>query len=437
MSIGWGIAILLLLTVLSAWLSGSETAITSMEKARLGYLIKKYPRKARALEALRDDPNTLITAILIANNFVNLFASSIATVLSIQLLQRWLNDAEAGFVATVLLTFYILIFGEITPKNVAKSHAEKITLKTIGPIYILAVVLHPLTVFFRAVSRVLIGALPVAYRGQEQVEVSEDQIKYLLRISKDRGLLDEKEAEMIERIFAYDDMVAEQVMVPRPDVKAIEINTPLEKVKEIVAQDGHSRFPVYEGTPDNVVGILYAKDLLRAKPGQTLRELIRPPFYTSTTRPINELLRDFQRERQHMAIVMDEFGGMAGIVTLEDILEEIVGEIVDEYDEIEQPIKRISPDEYIIDGDTEIDLINEELNLNLPLDEGVTISGLLLHRFEDIPDEGDSVKVNGALITVEEASEREILKVRLKLLPPEEAEVTEGKGEGRKRARGR
>lgn len=423
MSIGWGIGILLLLTFLAAWLSGSETAITSMEKARLGYLIKKHPRKARALEALRDDPNTLITAILIANNFVNLFASSIATVMSIQLLQRWLNDAEAGFVATVLLTFYILIFGEITPKNVAKSHAEKITLKTIVPIYLLARALHPLTVFFRAMSRGLIQTLPAAYRGQEQVEVSEDQIKYLLRISKERGLLDEKEAEMIERIFAYDDMVAEQVMVPRPDVKAIEINTPLEKAKEIVAEDGHSRFPVYEGTLDNVIGILYAKDLLRAKPGQTLRELIRPPFYTSTTRPINQLLRDFQRERQHMAIVVDEFGGMAGIVTLEDILEEIVGEIVDEYDELKQPIKRISADEYIIDGDTEIDLINEELNLNLPLDEGVTISGLLLHRFEDIPDEGDSVKVNGALITVEEASEREILKVRLKLLPPEEAEA--------------
>ena len=132
-----------------------------------------------------------------------------------------------------------------------------------------------------------------------------------------------------------------------------------------------------------------------------------------------------------MAIVVDEFGGVAGIVTLEDILEEIVGEIVDEYDELEQPIKRISHDEYIIDGDTEIDLINEELNLNLPLDEGVTISGLLLHRFENIPDEGDSVKVNGALITVEEASEREILKVRLKLLPPEEAESKATKGRKR------
>ncbi len=429
MSLGEGLIALLFLVLLSAFFSGSETAITSMDKARLGYLIKSHPRKRRALKLLLDDPNSLITAIVIANNFVNIFASSVATILSLRLLRLYLSEAEAGLVATILMTIYLLIFGEITPKNIAKSNAERITLTVIQPLWLLTRALRPLIAFFRGVSASLTKLLPRTYQGQEQLQVSEDQIKYLIEVGKERGLLDEKEAEMIKRIFAYDDMVAEQVMVPRPDVVMIEVNTPLEEVKRLVAEDGHSRFPVYEKIPDNVVGILYAKDLLRADEGKPLRELIRPAFYTSTTRPINQLLRDFQRERQHMAIVMDEFGGMAGIITLEDILEEIVGEIADEYDKLKQPIKQISPNEYLVDGDAEIDLLNEELGLDLPLDEGVTISGLLLHRFEDIPDEGDSIKIDGVLITVEDASEREILKVRLAILP-ENQEEGEGEGEG-------
>jgi len=417
MSLSGGVALLLLLIVLSALFSGSETAITSMERARLGYLAKEHPRKGRALKVLIEDPNSLITAIVIANNFVNIFASSIATILSIQLLRPFLSDAEAGLAATVLMTLYLLAFGEITPKNLAKDHAERFTLAMIRPIWALARLLHPLIFLFRWFSSLIIKTLPSSLQGREQAAASEEQIKYLVDVSEERGLLDKEEGEMIKRIFTYDDMVAEQVMVPRPDVHAIAIDTPLEEVRELVAQDGHSRFPVYEGSRDNVIGFLYAKDLLKGENNKKLRELLRPPFYTSTTRPLNELLRDFQREHQHMTVVVDEFGGMAGIVTLEDILEEIVGEIEDEYDQPEQPIHRISANEFIIDGDTEIDLLNEKLGLELPLDEGVTISGLLLRRFEDIPEEGESLQIDHVRLTIEEASEREILKVRLEFLP--------------------
>ncbi len=412
-----GVILLLLLLALSALFSGSETAVTSMERARLGYLVKEQRGRAKALQVLLDDPNSLITTILIANNFVNIFAASIATILSIQLLGPFLSNPEAGLVATVLMTIFLLIFGEITPKSLAKNHAERFTLAMIRPMYALSRFLHPLILLFRWFSATLIGALPRSLQGREQVAVSEEQIKYLVDASEERGLLDKEEVAMIKRIFTYDDMVTEQVMVPRPDVKAIAIDTTLEEVRKIVAQDGHSRFPVYEGDRDNVIGFLYAKDLLKGENNEKLRELIRPPFYTSTTRPINELLRDFQREHQHMAVVVDEFGGTAGIVTLEDIVEEIVGEITDEYDEPEQPVHRISATEFIVDGDTEIDLLNERLGLELPLDEGVTISGLLLKRFEDIPEEGESLQVDAVRITIEEASEREIFKVRLELLP--------------------
>lgn len=419
MSLIEGGILLFILIVFSALFSGSETAITSMERARLGYLLNEYPRKSRALRVLIEDPNSLITAIVIANNFVNIFASSIATILSIQLLQPFLSNTGAGLVATALMTLYLLAFGEITPKSLAKNHAERFTLAVIRPIHGLARTLHPLILLFHSLSSLIIKVLPSELQGKEQAAVSEEQIKYLVDVSEERGLLDKEEVEMIKRIFTYDDMVAEQVMVPRPDAALIAIDTSLSQVREIVARDGHSRFPVYQGNRDNVIGFLYAKDLLKAEDEQQLRELLRPPFYTATTRPINELLRDFQREHQHMAVVVDEFGGMAGIVTLEDILEEIVGEIEDEYDEPEQPIHRISANEFIIDGDTEIDLLNEKLGLELPLDEGVTISGLLLKRFEDIPEEGESLEIDHIRLTIEEASEREVLKVRLEFLPEE------------------
>jgi len=419
MSLIEGGILLIILIILSALFSGSETAITSMERARLEYLAKEHERKSKALKVLIEDPNSLITAIVIANNFVNIFASSIATILSIQLLQRFLSNTEAGLVATILMTLYLLAFGEITPKSLAKNHAERFALAMIRPIYGLALLLHPLVVLFRGLSSLIIRVLPPDLRGKEQLAVSEEQIKYLVDVSEERGLLDKEDVEMIKRIFTYDDMVAEQVMVPRPDVHAIAIDTPLSEVRELVARDGHSRFPVYEGNRDNVIGFLYAKDLLKGENNKKLRELLRPPLFTSTTRPINALLRDFQREHQHMAVVVDEFGGMAGIVTLEDILEEIVGEIEDEYDKPEQPIHRISANEFIIDGDAEIELLNEKLGLELPRDEGVTIGGLLLTRFEDIPEKGESLQIDHVRLTVEEASEREVLKVRLELLPEE------------------
>lgn len=429
MSLGWGIGILLLLMILSAFFSGSETAITSMGKGRLEFLIKEHKRKGKALKALIDEPNDLITAIVIGNNFVNIMAASMATVLSIQLLYsklKLLNQTEAGLVATIVMTISLLVMGEITPKNLAKNNAERLTLACVNIIFLLSRILKPFIAAFKWISESMIKIMPSSYHGKEQPQASEEQIEYLIGISEERGLLDEEEGEMIRRIFAYDDMAARQVMVPRPDVKAIEVNTPLKDVKEIVTKDGHSRFPVYEDNRDNVMGVLYAKDLLRAKDNEKLTDIIRPAYYTSTTKPINDLLRDFQRDKQHMAIVMDEYGGMAGIVTLEDIMEEIVGEIEDEYDKPEQPIKKIAANQFIVDGNTEVDLLNEELNLELPLDEGVTVSGLLLHRFEDIPEEGESVKIDTVLITVEDASEREILKVKLELLPTSsEAEEAE------------
>ncbi|HIE48031.1 TPA: HlyC/CorC family transporter [Candidatus Bipolaricaulota bacterium] len=215
-------------------------------------------------------------------------------------------------------------------------------------------------------------------------------------------------------------------MVPRTEMQAIEAETPLEEVLRFVVEDGHSRYPVYEGNRDNVIGILYVKDLLRTVVNGSqktpLRELLRPAYYTPTTKPVNVLLREFQRERVHMAVVVDEYGGVAGIVTLEDILEEIVGEIEDEYDRprSRQLIRRISAAEAVVDGDAEVRLVNRTLGLELPEDEAVTIAGLILEKLGDIPDPGARLQIDRALLTVEGATEREITSVRVTLLPQEE-----------------
>lgn len=286
-------------------------------------------------------------------------------------------------------------------------------------------------------------------------------------------MLQEEEGEMIRRIFAYDDLVVRQVMVPRTRVIAIEINTPLAEVREIIAREGHSRYPVYERSLDNIRGILHAKDLLRfgyaekqkldeykrklqdelpqrlkeAKSSEEMKRLteekafyeaeirrlrellsearlehiIRPAFFTAPNKPIRKLLRDFQKNKKHMAIVVDEYGGLMGMVTLEDILEEIVGEIRDEYDEPEEKkaalqIKQIAPAVYLADGETPLDELNTRLSLDLPLSEAVTIGGLLLHRLAEIPKVGTALTVDGARITVTEATEKEVRKVRIEVL---------------------
>jgi putative hemolysin len=472
MSLAMGLTILAVLTALSFCFSLSEIAIASVSRLRLKTMIREHPRRARALQALHDDPTSLITALAIVNNFVNLFASSIATVLTLQLFPQ-LSGSETALLATILITIYLLIFGEITPKHLGKNNAERLTPIVIGPLYWLSVALRPLTTAFQGIANGLLRLLPPQYRTREPVHVSEDQLKLLIELSQERGILQEEEGKMIRRIFVYDDLVVQHVMVPRTRVVAIEIHTPLAEVREIIAREGHSRYPVYERNLDNIRGILHAKDLLRfgyaekqkldeykkklqdelprrmkeaqspeelkklaeekafyeaevrrlreMLSGARLEHIIRPAFFTTPNKPIRKLLRDFQKNKKHMAIVVDEYGGMMGIVTLEDILEEIVGEIRDEYDEAEEKqaalqIKQLAPTVYLVDGETPLDELNARLDLDLPLSEAVTVGGLLLHRLAEIPKVGTTLTVDGARLTVVEATEKEVRKVRVEIL---------------------
>ncbi len=415
MSIGAQIALLFFFIGCSAYFSSAETAITSLDEGRLRYLVNVHKKKRRGLSHLIDEPNDLITALLILNNLTNVAASSLMTLVAVQFLAQGLPTYQAGLIATGVMTVSLLIFGEITPKNFAKNNAERFTLATINQIYFFTRLLKPFIVIFRGIAYGIMRIFGEDLSKGEPLSVSDEQIETLIDASEESGLIDAEDGEMIRRILDFDEMTAEQVMVSRTDVQAIEVRTSPIKAREIVAADGHSRFPVYDRVPDNVVGTLYAKDLLAQvdTPNPTLHGLLRPVYYTPTTKPINVLLREFQKKQVHMAVVIDEYGGMAGIVTLEDIMEEIVGEIEDEYDRPIALIKRISSDEALVDGDTSVHELNRTMDLALPEDEGVTVSGLIIHRLEAMPKANDSVTVGPASLTVEGATETEITSVKV------------------------
>jgi len=408
-------ALLIGLIGLSAFFSSAETAITSLGHGRLRYLINTHEKKRPGLTHLLEEPNDLITALLVMNNLTNVMASSLTTLIVLNLWQN-MPEYQQGLVATGVMTVALLIFSEITPKNFAKHNAERFTLATINVVHRLTRILKPIIWLFRNIARGIGRVFGVDLSEQEPVEVSDEQIETLIDASEESGLLNEADGEMIRRILSFDDMEAEQVMVPRTDVQAIEIETSIAEARSTVTKDGHSRFPVYEEVPDNVIGTLYAKDLLSCDPSDpsiTLRGLLRPAYYAPTTQPINVLLREFQRQKVHMAVVIDEFGGLAGIVTLEDILEEIVGEIEDEYDQPAPLVKRVSVDEAVLAGDTAVHDLNRTMDLDLPEDEGVTVNGLITHRLGTMASAGDRVTIENATFIVERATDKEITSVRI------------------------
>lgn len=417
--------ILVLLLFLSAFFSAAETALTSVAELRLLHLLRKATSKpkAKALEHLLREPNDFITCLVIYNNLVNVGASSMATLLFLRVLPATLPRYATGLISTIVLTMFLLLIGEITPKNLARNRPEALAMALIVPVWRLTRASRLLVRFFRGAAAQLVRPFGVEFFYRERTPLSKDQLVAIIETGEERGALSEEHADMMRRILALDEITAGDVMVPRTDVKTIDVGMPLADMVQFIVSDGHSRYPVHQGSPDNVIGILHAKDLLpylgECRVDLSLAALLRPVSFVPTTKPISALLGEFQQERSHMAIVVDEYGGVAGIVTLEDILEEIVGEIEDEYDR-RRPrplIRRLSPTEAIVGGDAEVRTVNRSLGADLPEDEAVTVAGLVLERLGDIPETGTKFRIGRTEVTVERSSAREITAVRLTILP--------------------
>ncbi|MHC1636179.1 MAG: hemolysin family protein [Candidatus Methanospirareceae archaeon] len=321
--------ILSILLFLSAFFSGSETALVAIGKIKARALLKKGVRSAEVIQKLIEEPNVFLTTVLIGNNIVNVAASAIATSIAID----YFGSYGVG-IATGVMVFLILTFGEIMPKTIALHHAEKISIIASKPLYILSSILRPVIKFFSF----MVGVLHSVF-GIKEVKkplVSEEEVVTILDIGEEEGVLEKEEKEMIKRVLAFNDTMVRNIMKDREEMVCIEANKSLEEAIDLIKRSGYSRIPVFEGDRDNIIGILYAKDILmhgdKCKGGVSLKEMIKPAYFVEETKMIDDLLKELQQGRVHIAIVVDKEGKVKGLVTLEDILEEIVGSIYDEYD---------------------------------------------------------------------------------------------------------
>ena len=408
---------LLILLFFSAFFSASETALTALGKLRIRALLEKEGEKAKGISLWASDPNRFLATILVGNNVANIGASVLAAFIAMRIFQGELTPKIAWGV-TGVMTFIILTFGELIPKTFARDNAEKIALKTIGFLRGLSFILSPFIKLLLYISK---GTLRIF--GRKAVEpgtfMTEEEIRILIGLGEEEGVLEEEEREMIESIFEFGDTKVQEVMIPRTEMVCIGINTKLEDILSLVAKVGYSRIPVYEGKVDNIMGLLYAKDLLRLwgrhqEEGLVLKDFVRQPYFVPETKKVNQLLREFQRNKIHMAIVVDEYGGVAGLITLEDLIEEIVGEIEDEYDTGGGKIEHLEGGDLLVDARIDIGELNEELGISLPEEEGVeTLAGFITNLLGRVPPSGEVIEREGLKIRVVEATKRRIGKVKI------------------------
>ena len=406
----WQIASLIILLVLSGFFSMAETALMSVNKIKLRHMVEEEVPKAKLVESLIEDPNKLLGAILIGNNVVNIGASSLATVIATKLF----GNSGVG-IATGIMTILVLIFGEITPKSIAKQKAESVALKVAPLIKVVVTIFKPLVFVFTSISSVfirLMGADP----DEAEAFITEEELKTMVDVSEEEGVLKNVEKEMIFNVFDFADLQVKDIMVQRVDIIAVDEEFTYEQVMEIIKREQFSRIPVYSETIDNIVGILNVKDFAMVdniKENFYVNKYIREPYYTFEFKKIVEVFNDMKKTRNHMAIVLDEYGGTVGIVTIEDLVEEIVGDIEDEYDEEKKSIEVVKDNEYVVDGSTRLHDLGDLLNVDMESEEFDSVGGLMIGELGRIPEEKEQIEVNNITFTAEEIDKNRIKKVRL------------------------
>lgn len=400
---------LLILLALSAFFSSAETALTTCNRIRMRALAEEGSKKAAMLENILDDQGKMLSAILIGNNIVNLSASSIATILATKYGSAW-----AG-IATGILTILILIFGEISPKTLATIHADKISLSYAKYIKTLMVVLTPFIYVINKLSMGFLLLLRVDPKAKTST-ITESELRTIVDVSHEEGVIESEERKMINNVVDFGDSLAKDIMVPRIDMTFAKADATYEELIEIFRRDRFTRLPVYEGTTDDVIGIINMKDLLLYRQGEpfSIRDYLREPHYTYEFKKVAELLREMRETDYNITIVLDEYGATAGLITLEDLLEEIVGDIRDEYDgDEEDSIQKIKDGEYIIEASMKLDDLNELLELGLESEDYDSLGGFIIERLDHLPIEGESVVYETMTFVVEKVEKNRIDKVHM------------------------
>ncbi|MGC8633647.1 MAG: hemolysin family protein [Candidatus Limnocylindrales bacterium] len=428
------LVVVAVLVACNAIFVAAEIALVTIRRSRVDQLVEDGHPSARRLDRLLQRPGRFLAVTQLGITFIGFLASAFAAVSLTEGLRNAfaavpalapLAAALALVIVTALLALVTIVFGELVPKAVALAHAERFALAVAGPFELLERLLGPLVRLLEAITNAI--ARPLGGEPSDPYRISMDELKILVERGGEQGVLEAEEEQMLSAVIELGEGRVHQVMVPRTDVTAIPVDTPLGEAVDTILREGHSRIPVYEESIDNVVGILYAKDLLPylKDPSTTpeLRRLLRTPLFVPESMSVDDLLHELQRRKVHMAIVLDEYGGTAGIVTIEDLLEEIVGEIQDEYDTEEPMVERISDDQVRFDGRANIDDFVEAFGLDLEdedREEYDTVGGLVYHRVGGVPRVGDQIEVGSVLLTVESTDGRRVGKVLAVRHAPEE-----------------
>lgn len=415
--------VFLVLLGFSAFFSGSETAFFSLSPSILDSFETSGRKSERRISALMKTPRQLLITIVICNTIVNITIASLAAILTTRACASLGFDPRVGiFINVVVVTFVLLITSEILPKVVAVRNPEAFARSTGGLLKILFYLFYPLARVLTKFTRLLQDSVGFS---ADMAHLSPEELKTLVEVGEEHGALEKDEREMIHSIFEFGETTVKEIMVPRTDMVCVEADSTLSQVLEVVKGKGLSRIPVYEKRIDNIIGILFVKDLLpllgrRRRERIDLKKLAHPAYFVPEQKMIDDLLRYFQKERTHMAMVVDEYGGIVGLVTLEDVIEEIVGDIQDEHDREPPLYQQIDPDTYIVDGRMSLEEINEELKLDLPTEEGVeTISGLILSLLGALPKEKETARYGHYHFVVEKVAKNRILKVRIERARPD------------------
>jgi putative hemolysin len=399
----------------SAFFSSSETAFISLQKIRVKHMESQGEEKASRIAKLLERPEKFITTVLLGNNFVNTAAAALGTAVVLSL---WAGSEEvAVLLSTLIVTVVLLVVGEVMPKIAAAQHSERVALLFVTPVSFLSRVLAPATAVLGWIGTTfskLIGGTPT-----RRTLVTEEEIRTMIIVGREEGVVAEAEAKMLDKVFEFGDAPVREAMIPRPDVVWVEKGTALADFLTVYSDHPHTRFPVYEDSPDNAVGVLSIKDVLLAQTkgeadGNTpIDKLTRPIVFTPETKHIGSLFREMQAGGNQMAVVVDEYGGIAGIVTLRELLAQLVGRFGDEFARESQEFQAIDEHTYEIDGSMRVEEVNEEMGMSLPTGDYETIAGLVLNRLGHLPKEGEQFRYHDLKFTVKEMRNLRIEKLRI------------------------
>lgn len=414
--------VLIILLFLSAFFSSAETSLVTVNKIRMRSLAEEGNSRAKTVIKVTDDSAKMLSAILIGNNIVNLSASSLATTLTGKVLGN-----EYIAVATGVLTLAVLIFGEITPKTMATINADKMSLFFAPIILFLMTILTPFIWIINNLANIVLKLLRVN-PNDKGASITETELRTIVEVSHEEGVIESEEKRMINNVFDFGDSQARDVMIPRIDMTFADINSTYQEIIDIFREEKYTRLPVYDGTTDNVVGIINVKDLLLYDSHEefNVRDILREPYYAYEFKKTSELMEELRKTSNNITIVLDEYGSTVGMITLEDLLEEIVGEIRDEYDDDEKDlVEKVGDNEYLIAGMTKLDDLNELIGTNLESEDYDSVGGLVIEILDRLPEEGDVVNLPGVEMHVDKVDKNRIESVHVYIKEKEEDDSSE------------